>query len=517
MFLKEDLLMKILKNAHILVILIITGMTLTLFFSCGSDTDSASPDSDVAAEAYIETYIPQDQITHDDYMLRENTPDSLPDNLDFGGTQIRILHRSENSMFWHDEIMVEEPIGEIVNDAIYYRNQLVEERLNIEIVSIAIPGDWSNRDNFLRTVRTSIGSGSDDYDLIAGYAFYLPTLAPEGLVYNLHNVPHLDLEANWWSADCAEQMTIGGRLFYITGDLANSLLRGMNVTFFNTQLARDLDIGNLYQIVLDGEFTIDKMGELIRDTYSDLNGDGIRDRGDMYGYGTPTGNQMNAFVAAFDHPIIRKDGDGVPQLVLNTSKMVAMVDKMYDFLYHNENVFVTPESSAGDVFDMFVENRTLFKGGVLNANDRLRAMESDYGILPMPKWDREQPGYYTVSADWYSLFCIPVTCNKIEAVGAAMEALAAESYRRVTPAYYEIALKQKYSRDEETSQMLDIIKEGLRFDFGTVNTANLEGVNAVFRQLMDEGRTDFASLYERNEPRFQIALDRLIEAYQNLP
>jgi hypothetical protein len=64
--------------------------------------------------------------------------------------------------------------------------------------------------------------------------------------------------------------------------------------------------------------------------------------------------------------------------------------------------------------------------------------------------------------------------------------------------------------------MLDIIRAGLRFDFGTVNTANLEGVNAVFRQLMDEGRTDFASLYESNEPRFQAALDRLIEAYQNL-
>ena len=99
----------------------------------------------------------------------------------------------------------------------------------------------------------------------------------------------------------------------------------------------------------------------------------------------------------------------------------------------------------------------------------------------------------------------------------AMEALCAESYRKVTPAYYEIALKLKYSRDEETSQMLDIIKAGLKFDFGTVNTANLEGVNAVFRQLMDEGRTDFASLYERSEARFQRALDRLIEAYQDLP
>jgi len=504
---------RIFKNARILIIVVIACITLPLFFSCDADIPSDRSDDETRRDHYdAGADISEDA----GYIPREETPDFLPDDLNFNGTEIRILHRSENSMFWRDEIAVEELTGEIVNDAIFHRNRTVEERLNVEITSIAIPGDWSNRENFMRTVRTSVTAGSDDYDIIAGYAWYMPMLATEGLFYNLHNVPHLEPRAPWWSADCAEQMTIDGRLFFITGDLSNSLLRGMKVTFFNQQLAEDFSIGSLYQIVLDGEFTIDKLSELIRGTYMDLNGNGIRDRYDLFGYGTPTGNQMNGWPAAFNQPIVTKDGHGVPQIAFNTPRMMEIVDVMYEFFYHNENVFIVPEDGGGTIVDMFVENRLLFKGGILNTAERMRAMESDFGILPMPKWSREQSGYYTISTDWYSLFCIPVTCARIEAVGATMEALAAESYRRVTPAYFEVALKQKYSRDEETSQMLDIIREGLRFDFGTVNTANLDGIHAVFRTLMDTGSREFVSFFEANEARYQTALDRLIEAFHNM-
>ena len=501
---------KFLKGVYLIIIICM----LLLLAACGENTDSSNNISNDGKE--------QDEIVQEntvDTVLRENTPDLLPDDLDFNGAEIRIFHRNSTGGFddWQYEISVGEEIGEIVNDAIYHRNKNVEERLNVQITSISMAGDWSNRDRFMRAVRTSVNSGSDDYDLIAGYAYYLPAFAPEGLLYNLKNVPYLNPEAEWWSADCSEQMTIDGKLYYITGDFAITLLRSMNVIFFNKKLAQDLSIDNLYRIVLDGDFTIDKMSEIIKDTYRDFNGDGNRDRGDMYGYATSTGNLMNAFPSAFDQPIIKKDPDGIPQLASNTPKMIEIVDKMYNFLHQNENVFSTPESSGGDVTNMFLENRTLFMGGVVYNSDILRAMESDYGILPMPKWNKEQPAYYTVSADVYSLFCIPVTCSKIEAVGAVMEALCAESYRKVTPAYYEVALKQKYSRDEETSQMLDIVRAGLKFDFGTVNTANVEGVNAVFRHLMDDKSTDFVSRYESSENTYQTALNKLIEAYQDLP
>ncbi|MCL2816276.1 MAG: extracellular solute-binding protein [Oscillospiraceae bacterium] len=494
-----------------------------LMTSCGGDSKNPGDNNENTTAGNQKK---EDENLQNDADSRKNAKDSLPEGLNFNGAEIRILHREQGTHFYvgsHDtafEISVESEIGEIVNDAIYRRNLKVEERLNVKIVPTAIPGEWNDKDHFLKTVNNFINAGSDDFDLIAGYSYYIASLAPQGMLYNLNRVNYLTPDALWWSASCAEQMTIDGKLYYITGDFALTLLQNMYVVYFNKQVAQDNGLENLYRIVLDGEFTIDKIEELSKGIYRDLNGDGKPDVADMYGFATTTANYVDALFCAFDQPIVRKNSDGVPELAMNTPKMVEMVDKMYDFFYVNENTYAVSEyieDSGVNIENMFIENRTLFMNGILNSNDVLRAMNSDYGILPYPKWNREQTAYYTSSHNSFSLFCIPATCGKTEAVGAAMEALCAESYRSVTPAYYEIALKKKYSRDDETSQMLDIVRDGISFDFGMQNSMNMDDILIIFRNLMTEKKTDFTSRYEKSEAKWQKLLDGLVEAYQDLP
>ena len=166
---------------------------------------------------------------------------------------------------------------------------------------------------------------------------------------------------------------------------------------------------------------------------------------------------------------------------------------------------------------MFTEDRALFMPHFLGSNEILRSMNTDYGIIPFPKWNEEQPGYYSASQNSYSIFGIPVTCEKTDAVGATMEAMCAESYRTVTPAYYEIALKQKYARDEETAQMLDIIRDGIKFDFGMANGINLDNMPVtLFRNLLMNNNRNFTSFYNAQEARYQRLLDTLLDAYENL-
>jgi hypothetical protein len=493
-------------------------MMLALMLSCG-DSATTGEKQDENPDVDNEPAEDEKANVQEDPMSRQNIQDSLPDGLDFGGAQIRILHRDDIES-WRDEIKVEEEIGEIVNDALYHRNKNVEERLNVGIESISTSGGWSSRNSFLSTIRNSVNAGSDDYDFIAGYAYYMPSIAPEGLLYNLNEINYLQPDADWWSESCARETAIDGKLFFITGDLAHTLLRNTIVTYFNKKIAQDLGVDNLYQIVSDGDFTVDKIIELTKDMYRDLNGNGIRDKDDMYGFAMTTGVYVDGLFNAFDQKIIKKDSDGIPQFVLNSPRMIEIIEGTYDFFYNTESVYAISEYDAGNeesIITMFIEDRLLFMPGTLSMHEELRAMESDYGILPYMKWNKEQPGYYTTSKDSYSLFCVPVTCTKLDAVGATMEAMCAESYRTVTPAYFEIALKQKYSRDEETSRMLDLIRDGITFDFGTLNSINLSDINKIFRDLMTEKRTDFVSRYERSEARYQNALDRLLEAYQNLP
>ena len=116
----------------------------------------------------------------------------------------------------------------------------------------------------------------------------------------------------------------------------------------------------------------------------------------------------------------------------------------------------------------------------------------------------------------FPLFSIPVTNERPELVGAVTEALAAESYRKVTPTYYEISLKIKYSRDDETSQTLDIIRNGAIFDFGFVYSKSLNNLLLVFRDLPNNKSSDFVSYYASHESSYQQGLDDLIAAYKNL-
>jgi hypothetical protein len=504
------------KRAAAIVFIVFGILFTTVITACGGD----APKSQNADEGAT-----TGENAPDDSNSRENAKDGLPDNLDFGGIDIRILNRSSAVSYttgYQREMEAEVDSGDVVEDAIYRRNRSVEGRLNVNIKSIEIPGGWDEQAVFLNALKNSVSAGSDDYDFVAAYSYYITPVALDGILYNLNNVDYLAPGQPWWSADCALEMTIDNKLYFMAGDLAISLLKNMYVTFFNKQVAQDLNMENFYQLVLGGGFTMDKLKELTKDTWRDINGDGKPDRGDAYGYAITTGTYLDAMFATLDNPITVKNEDGLPELSVNSPKTAQIVEMLYDMFYNNaNNSYVVPETSQANIDDimaMFDENRVLFMPGTLATNEQLRAMDSDYGIIPYPKFDKGQKDYYTGSQDSFSLFCIPVTNSRLDATAATMEALCAESYRKVTPAYYEIALKKKYARDDESSQMIDIIRDGLRFNFGFLNSMSIGPfIGGMFRELMNAKSTDFASYYDKKAKKFEQDLAKLIAGYEKLP
>ena len=53
-----------------------------------------------------------------------------------------------------------------------------------------------------------------------------------------------------------------------------------------------------------------------------------------------------------------------------------------------------------------MSNRALFYYGELHSAEDMRASESDFGIMPMPKFDEKQEQYYTHNRSGYSLYAI---------------------------------------------------------------------------------------------------------------
>ena len=156
----------------------------------------------------------------------------------------------------------------------------------------------------------------------------------------------------------------------------------------------------------------------------------------------------------------------------------------------------------------------MFINAPINAALELRVMEDDYSILPMPKWDEAQEEYITMADGNHNALAIPVTVQNLEAVGTITEALSAESYKIVFPAYYDVALKVKGTRDPESIKMLDRIVESSAFDFGYIYDGWKGFAVMLYSQLTSNSK-NIESAYERYERSSLRWYNSLLEVFEN--
>ena len=491
-------------------VLTLSLLTATIFMpSCGSNEGDPNRDSDGKNGGDFD----------EQGQLETESTDSLPDGLDFDGAVINLLiPGGEVNQVTMDEFYAESETGDIINDAVYRRNMAAEERLNVTLNVICGP-DLHHWDEMNKMIRTSILSADNAYQLIAGWSARAPALALDGLFFNLKDLSYLNLSEPWWTQSISEELTLGGKLHFAVGDMTTSLIASCSVIFFNKRLQQDYSVPDLYEVVLDGKWTIDYMDELSRGISSDLNGDGIMDEKDLYGAAYTTLNVVDGFLQSSNIKMTKNDEKGIPYLDMEAEKIGILIDKIYNLLYENQGAYTLQgdnfENLVCKQFDMFKNDQVLLLPEVLLPNfiGQLRDMKSDYGIIPYPKFDGAQEKYLSRIWDIVSLMCVPINCDVPEAVGAFMEAMGSESYRKLTPVYYETALKIKYSRDDISAKMIDIIREGAYLNFASIYNESIDNPWFCMRELMTNKSNNFASWYERNEPRIANRINRIMEKY----
>ncbi len=129
--------------------------------------------------------------------------------------------------------------------------------------------------------------------------------------------------------------------------------------------------------------------------------------------------------------------------------------------------------------------------------EQFTQMDDDYGVIPVPKFDENQKTHYTYLHDQFTSFGIAsYNANneeKLQMLGAVLEALAVESYKTVFPAYYELALKGRYVDDPESWRMLDMIYENVKIDAGVLYTKELSSIHQIPRDMVKNGTNTVAS------------------------
>ena len=246
----------------------------------------------------------------------------------------------------------------------------------------------------------------------------------------------------------------------------------------------------------------------------DTNGDSKFTQEDTYGYLATIKNVLPSFWIGAGEITIELNEEGIPAMTMKDERFVNIIDRIFTMTYDNNAWFRSKQSEDvnQENIQMFQENKGLFMDCSLFWVGALRDMETDFGIIPYPMYDEAQGEYYA-RVSYFMPPIIPITNGNLEMTGAVLEVTNYLAKQSITPAYYEISLKGKYSRDEESVEMLDLIFDHRVIDLGdTIFCPDVR--DGFFSQMYSSNKRDLVSTVEKNESKIQSTIDNMIAANQ---
>ncbi len=430
---------------------------------------------------------------------------------------------SQSILGYTGEIIYSEENPSSVDEAKKKTVDYIESVYNCEIVGkITNPAE----ETIPEIIKTQVTSGLHNYDIVFDSLGRTSGLAIEGYLLDLNTIETIDLTAPWWDANAVNDLSISNKVFFTCGDINNYDDQGTWCILFNKNLKDTLGIEeDFYQLVKDDNWTFDKLVEICKDSKAtyDRNGDGAIDEHDNWAFGTETYN-IYVHLVAGGKKVAEKDEEDLPYLTLSeeTEATYSILNDVLEF-YTDESLVMVANSPKYEskypypqnvweatVHKSFIEGRELFyMCGLINVAS-FRQMDDEFGILPMPKHTSAQDRYYhTVSRDNASVMYLPVTIpeNEINDIGTVISAIGEYSMHVVTPAYYDVQLKYRDSRDDESGEMLDIIFDSRTFDLGCA--FGWGGIMNQYMQLDKNVASRFESVLSKAESELESTLQSI--------
>ncbi|MBR4960272.1 MAG: hypothetical protein IKY52_05190 [Clostridia bacterium] len=418
----------------------------------------------------------------------------------------------------------DELTGDAAPDAAYERNLKVQELLNVNFQYEQLDNKY---DQVKETVRKFVMAGDNVYELIINDMYGTASLTLENMFYNVLDGEYFDFSQPWWYEDFMSDVAINSNYqFMLGGDYFLDILRCSHCLFYNKSLYENIygDSDALYDIVLAGDWTLAKMNEIMEESYMDLNGNGERDIDDQFGYVSfEIWGSMIPFLISSDPNYIDRDDRGYPYITMNNEQSILLLDELYDLYVEGQGSWVANGLTEELAVTTFTSGRSMFVGyqrlGSLE-NTTVREMEDGLGVVPYPKLSDKQEWYITSTHDTCEIGLIPMTIvpDDLDYISAVVEVLCRETYKSVLPVYYESSLKMKYTRDDTSAQMIDIVHDNIGNSFAmaynpSVNEIFLSGTFCT--DNIAANKKDFASAYTRREKAAIQKLEKIIEDFES--
>ena len=486
---------------RILCLILCVAVVVSTFVACdntndGDDTSADSTEtSSVSNSTETETTDPA-----------QVALDAITDkDVDWGGKEFTILYSGYNGDNFQ-ELQSEGQTGEILSNKVFERNEKFQDKCNLKLNYIKASDKDDAHFKAQREAQDGIGEiqyFTIDHGTTAG-------LAIEGLLYNFLDMG-IDLETEWWDQG-TYSFNLYGNVFFMNGSWNFSDDRSTWCMLFNKKAYNDVHPNvDPYQIVLDGEWTLDKFHELISNFSSD-NGDGSWDDQDNYGFiATPHYSNALFFGSGLRYTNMVNGED--PTLALSDDK--SMMDKASALVDKVLNIYGTDHSTHRAVdfqtsYSMFKNNQGLFYGETVSYVINLNAeYEGQFGVLPVPKYDVEQKDYLTYTGDYSSTLSIPSNTKDGLKIGAITQVFAIMSHQLTFPAFYDVVLTSKSVKDPQSVEMLNIIFQHRVYDIS--NYFVDFGLKGMFEKSAEGGNNNFSRDYAKIKSSFNRNVSKLFK------
>lgn len=273
---------------------------------------------------------------------------------------------------------------------------------------------------------------------------------------DLNTVSTLNLKDPAWVSGITERTTFNGKTYGICCDFSIQ----QNGLFYNKRIANEHQLGDLYDLVEQKQWTFEKYAEFSRKATKDLSGDGIMDEFDQYGAAF-TDVFIYSMVKAAGSNIVSKNGDTFEYTLYNENT-VSMLNKLKKMI-HEDNV-VLPRAMAEDYNQAFKEGRVLFLPSSLWVGASFADMFDDFGFIPNPLASEGDEYMYTGDS-WTRVFAIPSTNKDPEKAGAILSSYIAAS-KKVKEVRLNEFENRTFREDANATKIAEMLASRVDLDYG---------------------------------------------------
>lgn len=359
-----------------------------------------------------------------------------------------------------------------INEAVHERNTAVELELDVALTFSHADADKSDIQSEIKRL---VMSGTDAYDLVISELLPFASLANDGTFRNIlsSEFTGFDFENKpyWYKEYMDDLRLVNGYEYLLAGDFFIDVLRSSHLLLFNKEMYRNhyrRDSGEVFEWVLNYEWTYEKLNGIITDMYLDKNGNSRRDYGDRWGLSiSDLRSAKIGFIVSADPGLVSRSEDGTPRIVLGDTSRMADLTQRLSLLLFNSSCYISDAAGGNSLRDFTEGSALLCEGHWLGSleNTALLDMKEGAGVLPYPQLYASDKRYITATSNTANVGAVLLTAKDEAFISTVIQALSRETASRLIPKYYRDALKLRYDADPYTAGMIRILHDNIGGSF----------------------------------------------------